>query len=414
MNPQSINKGRQRVKSSVISGRSGSTQNLVDWQPSNRRLPMAHVVSGHRLGGLLALLAGVPWVYFSSRYLVDAIGHHGLAAAQSLLYLLVCGGLVLVVFGLSQLLYREEMWIDAGAVKGLRRGLSGRNHWQEPLANYLGVLQTHEFRRNEQYDRLHGNADYMVYKLSLHHHEVSKRVLLYESHNTLMEPPDEWLPLWKHYGVLFRLPLLDQAPGAETTCSPGDLDMPLSVLMEKGVIAVPAFDLTNPTLPADMTLHREADLWIVTLWPVRLQRNLIALFVMTAVVLLVGLASWHSGKFATVGLVAGCFAAVLLLTGIASKIALNRTRKYPDQVAIDARKLWYRRRDHRHGRWITCELPLSRLRRVVVDNRPTLQYRGEQVVITSVGDSIKLGRYLTGPGRRQLRDLLLHLIHQAG
>ena len=173
-----------------ITGRSGPTSNQVSWTPLEGHLPMKHVVTGHRLGGAVALAVGVPWLFYAVRFLIEEHQRTGLAWGLLLLSPLALGGLAVTLFGLSQFIYREETVIDAETARCSRHGLTGSKVWQEPLSRYLGVLKDYQYRSGHVHSDS-GSTMYdshMEYMLTLHHDDPSKRVRLYESQNSMLYP----------------------------------------------------------------------------------------------------------------------------------------------------------------------------------------------------------------------------------
>ena len=72
----------QLVEKQKITGRSGPTPNLISWHPGEYALPMKHIKTGRRTGGALALLAGIPWTYYSARFLLKRSGVPALIPAS--------------------------------------------------------------------------------------------------------------------------------------------------------------------------------------------------------------------------------------------------------------------------------------------------------------------------------------------
>ena len=189
----------------TITGRAGATPNRISWTPLEGQFPMHHAVHGNRLGGAVALAVGVPWLLYSGPFLFEEIGRRGLEAGQALPILLVLGGLVVALFGVSQFVYREETAIDGETVHWTRRGASGSKGWREPVSRYQGVLKHRESWSSHDLP----GPSYVEYLLTLSHDDPSRRVRLFESRSSPSSPPDEWGRMWTHYAELFRLPALE-------------------------------------------------------------------------------------------------------------------------------------------------------------------------------------------------------------
>jgi len=362
----------------------------------HRRIP------GNRVTGLIALVIGLPWLHYSGRYLFGIWGSAGLDAGQSLLVLLVLGGLFVTLFGFSQLVYSEQYEIDDSSVTWKRSGLSGRRSWREPLSAYNGVLKDMErhFKSEADASGYQSRMDYLLY---LDHDDGARRVLLYESTNTMESPSPDWDKLWRRYGELFGLPLLEKT--SEGVTATDDLDRPLVDRLADGSARTPAFDLAAPALRAGLALHKEDDLRVVTIKPVTLLRSGAAFLLIAC--LLFGLAlylGWFPDR------VAAAVPGLLIAAGtILYALSMRRKFRHPDQVAVDADSLWYRSWNHAEGEWHTESVPLRDIRRIALV-RTTGRNELEQMVVESDKQNLAFGARLPAASRRQLRDLLIYLV----
>lgn len=392
-----------------ITGRSGPSPNLIDWKPMEGHFPMKRVLHGNRMGGMAALMIGLPWLYFAGELLTNEIVQHGLNPGQALLFLLALGGLSVVLAGVSQLVYREKFHIGDGVVSWSRTGLRGGRHWRERFEGFTGVLRSKAYHRNTGYDKLHGNADYMVYSIFLDHEDAAKRVRLYESHNTLLSPPAEWGKLWRRYSRLFGRPLLEATQDGEVQTSLDDWGRPLLDLMAEGKARAPEMDLLHPRLAAGISLEKQDDLWVVTLKPMRQLRNVAVLLLATPLLILAGMAFRHYGQSAPATLLSWASAGILFLTALPAMVSLAGRLRHSDQIAVDAQRIWYRTWDRRRGDWHTRDIPLADLCGLALEDAPAMHHRGERLVATSEKTTLEFGYDLTPRSRRALRDLLLAL-----
>ncbi len=388
----------------AITGRSGPTPNLVSWTPLEGRLPMKHVVTGHRLGGAVALAVGSPWLFHAAKFLMEELERTGFAFGQAFLFLLVIGGLLVTLFGLSQFIYREETVIDSETVRRTRRGLSGFKRWQETLPRYRGVLKEYQYWSSQ--DR--PGMSYMEYTLSLHHDEPSKRVLLYESRNSMTCPPDEWSRLWAHYANLFRLPVLEGGRDGVAASTVEDLTRPILDKIAEGKVHVPKIDLNRPRLPSGLSLNREDDLWVVTLKPVGYVGKTAFLLAMAAGAVGVGMVFYIFPRSIPPFLLMLAFAGALLAGAIYFVVPVTRKFRHPDQVAVDAGTVWYRTWDR--GRWDARSIPVAEIVNITLRAEPAYYSPGEQVVVESKRSTLAFGAALTDRARRQLKDILLFLV----
>lgn len=395
------------ITDKTITGRSGPTANRVPWKPVEANLPMRRRVAGNPIGGLIALVIGLPWLHYSGTYLLGMWRSSGFEVGQLLLELLVLGGLFVTLFGLSQLVYSEQYEIDDTAVTWKRTGLSGRRSWREPLDAYNGVLKDMQRHFKSEADAS-GYPNRMSYLLYLDHDDGARRVLLYESTNTLEYPSPDWDRLWRRYGELFRLPLLEKTSQGMTATATDDLDRLLVDRLAEGSVRIPAFDPAAPALRAGLALHRQDDLRIVTIRPVTLLRSG-AVFLLIAG-LLFSLAlylGWFPDRMTALGL-----GSIIAAGAILYLLSMRKKFRHPDQVAVDANTLWYRRWDHGKGEWHTQSIPLRAIRRIVLA-RTTNRNELEQVVVESDKLTLEFGTRLPAASRWQLRDLLIYLVSLA-
>ena len=397
-----------------ITGRSGPTSNQVSWTPLEGHLPMKHVVTGHRLGGAVALAVGVPWLFYAVRFLIEEHQRTGLAWGLLLLSPLALGGLAVTLFGLSQFIYREETVIDAETARCSRHGLTGSKVWQEPLSRYLGVLKDYQYRSGHvpsdsgstMYD------SHMEYMLTLHHDDPSKRVRLYESQNSMLYPPEEWNRLWTHYAKLFRLPVLERSREGVVSSAVDDLTRPLLDKVAEGKVMVPGVNLNEPRLPTGLSLHREDDLWVITLKPLGYLRRIAFLSAIAVTMLAIGLVFYLFPRSLPPFLIASAFFLVVMAGVVHQTVSMMQKFRHPDQVGVDARSVWYRTWD-RHRGWDTRSIPIAAIVNIALHAEPAYYSPDEQVVVEGKRGRLEFGAALTDRARERLRDLLLYLVSSA-
>lgn len=379
-------------------GRKGPTPDRLGWQPQDGRLPMSRSVSGHRLGGAAAVAVGIPWVFFFGKYLIESIAQTGVSMGLLLVGLLVLAGLMVAVFGISQFLYREETVIDGYSVRWSRRGLSGQRTWQEPLSAYRGVLKDQMYRSRDSA----ATRSAMVYSLVLDHDDPSKRIMLYEAESTLNLPPDDWDRLWIKFAERFKLPVLQNTSEGQVASSIEDRQTPLNEKEAPGKLRLPDFDPARPGLPPGLSLHREEDLWVITLKPFKALMTGTGLI--GAALLLFGLAfsmGWFPDRLA-----AGVSIAAIGLLALLTVASTARKYRRPDQVGVDENAVWFR--TWQRGDWQTSSVSIADILDILLEKqavRPQL----EQVVVRGRSSSLKFGERLPPRARQKLRDLVLVL-----
>lgn len=327
---------------------------------------------------------------------------------------LVLGGLAVTLFGLSQFVYREETVIDPQAVRRSRHGLTGSKTWQEPLSRYLGVLKDYQYRSGHVPSDSGSTmySSHMEYMLALHHDDPSRRVLLYESQNYMLHPPEEWNRLWTHYAKLFRLPVLEGTREGIAASTVDDLTRSLLDKIAEGKVMVPGVDLNEPRLPAGLTLQREDDLWVITLKPMGYVGKIAFLLVMSVGAVGIGTVFYAFPRSLPPFLLMLAFAGALLAGAVCFIVSLSRKLRHPDQVAVDAKSLWYRSWDRRRG-WDTRSIPIAEIVHIALRAEPAYHSPGEQVVVEGKHSRLEFGAALTDRARGRLRDLLLFLVGSA-
>jgi hypothetical protein len=388
-----------------VTGRGKPSLNKVEWKPVEGIIPMRHVVTGNRLAGAVGLIAGLPWVFHATRYLLEEIGRTGFDAGQFFLFLLVFGGLFFTLFGFSQFIYREETRIDGQMAGWSRRGLSGSKAWQEPLSDYRGVLK--------DYMNISGQGSsgtsYTQYTLSLYHDESFKRVRLYESDGTGSYPPDEWDRLWTHYAKLFRLPVLNNDGKDMTASSVEDLARPLKDKLKEGKIRIPDIDPDQAELPAGIAVAREGDQYIITLKPARYIRQIPLLLAIAICMLsLAGALYFHLGTKSPFPVVL-IFSIVVLAGVVLQILSVMRKSNHPDEVTVDADMLKCKTWSRRHG-WNTRSIAITDIRDITLRSDPPYPRSWKKVVIETKTTSFKFSEGLPVKSCRYLRDLLLFCI----
>lgn len=388
-----------------VAGRDESSPNMVDWKPVEGITPMSHVVTGNRLGGAVAMLAGLPWVFHASRYLLEEIERTGFDSGQIFLVLLVFGGLFFTLFGFSQFIYREETLIDSKTVRWSRCGLSGLKKWQEPLSCYRGVIKDYMCVSGQG----SSGTSYTEYTLFLYHDELIKRVRLYESQTTKSYPPDEWNRLWTHYAKLFRLPVLVTDGKDITASSVEDLARPLQDKLNEGKIRVPDIDTDQTKLPAGLTVNREGDQCIITLKPAKYIRQIPLLLAIAISILgLAGALYFFLGTKSPFPVVL-IFSIVVLVGVILRIVSIMRKSNHPDKVTVDAKVLKYQTWSSRHG-WNTRSIDITGIRNIALKSDPPYPRSWKKVVIEAKDGSIKFGEGLPVKSCQYLKDLLLFYI----
>lgn len=391
-----MTKVAHRIPASSIVGRKMSG-NGIRWQPQEGVLPMRRFVTGSRTAALIALPLGSAW----SLYFLDLINWSqpcNLLVPDALMLSLVSlPGILVVLYGLSQLVYREQTEINRAGVILRRCGLFGVKAWREPLSAYRGVLKHHQYWRRE-----HG-ADTMIYSLRLLHDDSAKDVLLYQAENSLYLPPTDWEQKWKAYCRLFHLPAIEENKSGRVVTEVDVLDKPLDMQLREGGITSKSVE--GVLRERGVTEERDGDGWLFTLHPF-FRKRLFVLFGTFAPGMLV--LAWFQGVEPRSLLYWFCAgASFLVLTVLLACLQVRRHRSRPERILVDRGHLWYRHWDRVRKRENTVRLPLAEIIGISVKADPSRPFGGDDIVVHSARQTIRFGKWLPRTTKAALCDRLL-------
>ncbi len=218
-------------------------------------LPIRYEEGANTAGGIGLLLFG--GVFFG--FPVVFLGFASAAAriqdgepiplfAYLLLAVFMLVGLGIMTLGVSALLHRLSITIDAEGVRGSRRGLKGTYRWHDPLGAYRGVLGEEEHRSGGK-----NRASYTLYKVVLKHAEEGARdVLLYRSRSSKNHRGET-----ERFAKLLARPVLvERADGSFAQRAVEDLDKSVRELVEAGKLDA-RFNPSNPPPSHKLTMRRE-------------------------------------------------------------------------------------------------------------------------------------------------------------
>jgi hypothetical protein len=204
-----------------IVGREVSPENKIRWAPAEGSFPMRYSITGSRFAGVLALLLGAIWISFFMDDLFKALTPTLILPELLMMALFILPGIFVLIYGISQYVYREETVIDRKHVLWKRRGLSGSREWRELISNYQGVLKEHRYWQ-EGHESTSRRSSHMVYFIRLTHPDPGKDIVLYRAESSMLVPPTDWTQKWKQYAERFQLPVLENT---EKGISASDLDL---------------------------------------------------------------------------------------------------------------------------------------------------------------------------------------------
>ena len=365
---------------------------------------MKYRIKGSRAFGAVMLVIGVPWLYYSGTYLVTLLQNTGPDPAQFFIVLIVLTGLVLILHGLSQFIYREEYRIGQDAVIWNRTGWSGIRSWKEPLSRYNGIIREQQYHHDsrQQAGLYQSRMSYMIY---LEHEDCSRRVKLYESTNIMESPSPDWERLWKHYAELFNLPLLEKTSEGIVVSDMESRDRPLLDKLVDKSIEIKDFELESPRLLPGLSLQQQDGLWVISVTPVKLLWSGITFLSLSiSLFTLAFVFEWFPDTTIAISL-----GALVGISALLYLFSMWGKFMHPDQVAVDKKSLWYRSWDNKKQNWNTENFRISNIRRIALGTQPN-RNQLEKVIVESDRQNLEFGERLPAVSRAQLRDLLIYLI----
>jgi len=390
-------------KMSKITGREVSSSNKIFWLPAEGSFPMKHSISGNRLAGSLALLIGSIWVSFFVEDIFNALKPTLLLPELLMMVLVTLPGIFVLIYGISQYIYYEETTMDQNNILWKRRGLSGNRKWKEAVSNYQGVLKEHQY-----WYQTHGDASnrssHMIYFIRLIHADSRKDIVLYRAESDLLVPPTDWLDKWKRYAELLQLPVLEKTESGMSSSDASDLKEPLTNKIRDGKVEVININPLEAKLGFMAKLTRDADLWLITCYPVWNIWKSIAGIIILAVVLL----GSYSLELINPQLFRYFFWFIPICVFVIG-ISIRNHVAHPEQLALDKKSIYYRYWNKRKG-WVTDSMLLHSICNISVKSNPMHFRSAGDIVIEEKNRSIRFGWWLPKKTKLRIKNLLLLLI----
>ena len=386
-----------------IVGRYLSPQNKISWVPKEGRLPMRSSIAGSRLGGAFALVLGIVWASFFIDGIIAAVRPTLILAELLMMTLLTFPGILLLLYGVSQFVYREETVVDAKNISWRRRGLSGTREWREPVYNYQGVLKDHLYWSRGG-EGASGRSSRVLYFVRLAHPDSGKEIELYRAESSLLVTPADWDEKWKQYGELLKLPVLEKTENGIRSSDAGDLETPLVDQIREGKLKVPPVDPDKAALGLMANLTRDGDLRIITCYPVWNAWKSIAGVLILAVAA-VGAYSFdliHPQVFT-------CFLWFIPVCVLFIGYSIRRQIAHPEKLAMDKKNIYYRYFKGKAG-WVTEDMPLRSVCNISVKSNPRHFRSAADIVIEGKKKTIRFGWWLPAKTKLAIESLLLSLI----
>ncbi len=210
-------------------------------------LPAEHTERGSRFAGFFVLVFSLFWGGGPTVGFLYMVAEGDFEPMMLFMLIFTVIGAGLFVLGLYLLTQVTTTRIDGRTVFRDAKWMFGHKVWEEPMANYPGVVQRSEYHSGGK-----NSPSYTLYLVELHHDDKRRRLRLYESRS------DAGIRgIWEDYCRQLGKPALE-ADGASWRERPvEDLDKSVRELAREGKVKV-AFDPTLPP-PAGLKLSVDGD-----------------------------------------------------------------------------------------------------------------------------------------------------------
>lgn len=386
-----------------IVGREASPGNKIPWVPAEGSFPMRYSIAGSRLAGAFAFLLGAIWIYFFIDDLFKALRPTLILPEFLMMALITLPGVFVLIYGISQYVYREETIIDRKSVLWQRHGLSGNREWRELISNYQGVLKEHQYW-DEGSDSTSRRSSHMVYFIRLAHPDPGKEIVLYRAESSMLVPPTDWDEKWKRYAERLQLPVLEKTEKGIRSSDVNDLETPLVDKIREGKRKVKTIDPNNAALGLMAKLTCDDGMWLITCYPVWNAWKSVA----GVIILTVALSGAYSFELIHPQIFR-CFLWFIPVCVLAVGLSIRKQLAHPEQLAIDKSKFYYRYFKRQAG-WVVDEIPLHSITNISVKSNPRHFRSAADVVIEAKNKSIRFGWWLPNKTKLRIESLLLSLI----
>lgn len=208
-------------------------ETLIDKLAADR-LPVRQEKAGSVPGAILTIIvgAGLAAAMLLSNLPSDSPGY----------IIVVCFGLLFVLAGSAELARRQVIEIDGQAVHYYARSLLGPRRWDEPLANYRGLLFSTRYISGSEH-----RQGYDLFEVTLEHDQPRRHIILGSARYYESGLRQKWEAACR----LLSLPALEKDGDRVVARSPRELDQPVQLPAGSDTVAPP---LTGTTPPPEITL----------------------------------------------------------------------------------------------------------------------------------------------------------------
>ena len=386
-----------------IVGREVSPKNKISWLPAEVSFPMKYSIVGSRLAGAFALLMGAVWIFFFIDDIFNALRPTLILPELLMMALFIFPGIFILIYGISQYVYREETVVDRKSILWRRRGLSGNREWQELISNYQGVLKEHQYWHRSHEGAARGSS-HMIYFIRLTHPDPGKEIVLYRAESGMLVPPADWVEKWKRYAELLQLPVLEKTERGISSSDAGDLETPLVNKIREGKLKIATIDPGNVALGLMAKLTRDGGLWLITCYPVwHAWKSIAGVIILTFA--LIGAYSFELIN----PQIFRYFLWFIPVCVLAIGLSIRKQLAHPEQLAIDKRNVYFRYFRRQAG-WVAEDMPLHSIYNISVKSNPMHFRSAADIVIEAKNKSIRFGWWLPNKTKLRIESLLLSLI----
>lgn len=386
-----------------IVGREVSPKNKISWVPAEVSFPMRYSIVGSRLAGAFALFIGAIWISFFIDDIFKALRPTLILPELLMMALLILPGIFVLIYGISQYVYREETIVDRKHILWRRRGLSGNREWRELISNYQGVLKEHQYW-HQSHEGASRCSSHMIYFIRLTHPDPGKEIVLYRAESDMLVPPTDWVEKWKRYAELLQLPVLEKTERGISSSDASDLETPLVNKIREGKLKITAIDPGNVALGLMAKLTHDGDLWVITCYPVWNAWKSIA----GVIILIFALIGAYSFELINPQIFR-YFLWFIPVCVLAIGLSIRKQLAHPEQLAIDQKNIYYRYFRRQAG-WVTDDITLHSIYNISVKSNPMHFRSAADIVIEAKNKSIRFGWWLPNKTKLRIESLLLSLI----
>ncbi len=224
------------------------TRGVFDKRMDLGSLPAEHTDRGSRFVGIFVLIFALIWGGGPTVGLLFMVAEGEFDPMMLFMLIFTVIGAGLFVLGLYLMTHVKTIRIDGKTVQMDSRWLFGHKVWEEPLANYPGVLQRSEYHSGSK-----NSSGYTLYLVELYHEDKKRRLRLYESRSEAGVRG-----IGEEYCRQLSKPALEQDGGQMRSRSVEDLDKSVRELAREGKVKIEFDPSVPPPQGLRLSVHGDA------------------------------------------------------------------------------------------------------------------------------------------------------------